>query len=270
MTKRPASSSGKQQRSTFSDPEPTLFGVPKSGPCSLLTGTAHLSANDFFWGFLINGQPIPPLGNGWLEKAETACPAAMTESSKERLRQIAETYLFQRFALLTSTSHLELTSTLHRIEKAAKALLEAIEIYGHDRVLAWRTLESVEPPTVKRDDVYQVITLLVRSAHMAAAQTKSQSDKTRSTFRPKKVWEDFAKGLFEIYAANNWSVKITKSQGSELIGTPHPSAFINFAWTVIDAIPPQLREHCSSPWTLADALHAVHETKSRGLGSHQP
>jgi hypothetical protein len=211
-----------------------------------------------FWGFEINGQPIPPLKEGWLDFAQAQCPAGMSDSSREQLKGIVETYLFGRFALATSTSYKDLTATLEKIDKAAKKLLDAIEIYDHGHELAWRQLEATTPPTLKRDEVYPVISLLVSRTHIAAANSKAQTELARSTFSPKKTWEDFAKGLAAVFRANGWEVKISKSRGNgEGIKTDHPSNFVNFAWALISSIPKDLREHCSSPWTLADALQSA-------------
>jgi len=262
--KKPASKTGKQQRPSFSDPTATLFGVPKRQSLDLLTGTAPLSANDFMWGYEINGQPIPPLKEGWLELAQAQCPAGMSDNSREQLKYIVGSYLFGRFALATSTSYHDLTSALEKIDKASKALLDAIEIHDHGHVLAWRELEATLPPTLKRDDVYPVISLLVNRTHVAAAHAKTQSEINRSTFSPKKVWEDYAKGLAAVFKANGWDVKISKSRGNgEGINTAHPSRFVNFVWALISCIPKDLREHCSSPWTLADALRPA-QTKPKG------
>jgi hypothetical protein len=256
--KKPASKSGKQQRPSFSDPTATLFGVPKRQSLELLTGAAPLSANDFVWGYEINGQPIPPLKEGWLNLAQAQCPAGMSDSSREQLKDIVGSYLFGRFALATSTSYCDLTLALEKIDKAAKALLDAIEINDHGHVLAWRELEATMPPTLKRDEVYPVITLLVSRSHIAAAHSKAQTDLARSTFSPKIVWEDFVKGLATVFRANGWEVKISKSRGNgEGINTAHPSRFVNFAWALISSIPKDLREHCSSQWTLADALQSA-------------
>ena len=225
-----------------------------------MAGSIQLSASDFLWGFEVNGQPVPPLTDGWLEKVEAVCPAKMTETSKQKLRGTVENYLFQRFALATSTSRRNLKSKLAEMEKAATALLHAVEIYDHGDALAWQVLESIKspPPVLKRDDVYPIISLLVNRAHIASIDAMAQSKETQSTFKPKKVWEDFAKGLVMAFEQSNWQVKITKSNGNlEGAGTVHPSIFVNFAWAVMDSIPKALREHCSSRWTLANALQAV-------------
>jgi hypothetical protein len=262
--RRPASKSGKQQRPSFSDPTATLFGVAKRQPLDLLIGVAPPSAEDFVWGYQINGQPIPPLNEGWLDLAQAQCPAGLSASSREQLKGVVECYLVGRFALATSTSYRDLTSTLEKIDKAAKALLDAIEIYDHGHVLAWRELEATLPHTLKRDDVYPVISLLVSRTHVAAAHSKTQTEINRSTFSPKKVWEEFAKGLAAVFKANGWDVKISKSRGNgEGIKTAHPSRFVNFAWALISCLPKDLREHCSSPWTLADALRPP-QTKPKG------
>jgi hypothetical protein len=262
--KKPASKSGKQQRPSFSDPTPTLFGVPKRRSLDLLLGTAPLSAEDFIWGYQINGQPIPPLNDGWLDLAQAHCPAELSARSREQLKNVVGSYLFGRFALETSTSYHDLTSALEKIDSAAKALLDAIEIYDHSHVLAWRELEAIPPHTLKRDDVYPVISLLVSRSHVAAAHSKTRSEIGRSTFSPKRVWEDFATGLAAVFRANGWEVKISKSRGNgEGANTAHPSRFVNFAWAVISCMPKELREHCSSTWTLADALRPA-QTKLKG------
>jgi hypothetical protein len=256
--KKPASKSGKQQRPSFSDPTATLFGIPKQQSLDRMFGATPLVANDFLWGYEINGQPIPRLKDGWLELAQARCPAAMSDSSQQQLSGIIENYLFNRFALATSISYRDLNSTFEKIDKAAKALLEAIEISDHASVLAWRQLEATMPPTLKRDEVYSIISLLVSRTHVAAAHSKTQSEIARSTFSPKKVWEDFARGLAAVYKANGWEVKISKSRGKgEGVGTPHPSTFVNFASILIESIPKDLREHYSSQWTLADALQSA-------------
>jgi hypothetical protein len=258
MTKKPVSISGKQQRPSFSDPERTLFGISKQQSRTLLGRSAPISADDFCWGFEINGQPIPPLTNRWFDKVEAACPASMTENSRQQLRGAVDRYLSQRFAIATSTSHRDQTSKLAKIERTAKALLAATEVHDHGDVLAWQVLEATAPPILKRDAVYPLISLLVNRAHIASAASKARSQKTQSTFRPNRVWENFVKGLVAAFEANNWEVKISKSKGNlEGVETAHPSTFVNFAWAVLDAIPKELREHSSSRWTLADALHSV-------------
>jgi hypothetical protein len=265
--KKPASKSGKQQRPSFSDPKPTKFWLLKRRMKT--PDVTGLMVDDFSWGDEINGQVVPELDKQWLELAQKECPASMSEEYKRRLKDILETYLRKRFALATSVSYRDLTSALERIDKAAKALLDAIQIYDHSHVLAWRKLESMLPVTgqlLKRDDVYPVISFLVSQTNIAAGQVKAQSETSQSTFRPIKVWEDFARGITQIFQENGWDVKISKSQGkSEGVSTPHPSPFVNFAWSLTCSLPPELREHCSSIWTLADALQKAKISDRKNL-----
>jgi hypothetical protein len=220
-----------------------------------------LTVDDFSWADEINGQIIPELDKQWLELAQKHCPASMREESKRRLNDILETYLRKRFALATSVSYRDLILALERIDKAAKALLDAIEIHDQSHVLAWQKLESPLPVTgrpLKRDDIYPVISFLVSRSNIAAAQAKAQSGTSQSTFRPMEVWEDFARGVTQIFQENGWSVKISKSQGkNEGVSTPHPSPFVRFAWSLMCSLPKELREHCSSTWTLGEALQKV-------------
>lgn len=260
--KRPASKSGKQQRPSFSDPKPTKFGLLKRRKKT--PDVTGLTVDDFSWGDEINGQIIPELDKRWVELAQKECPASMSEESKRQLKDILETYLRKRFALATSVSYRDLTSALERIDTAAKVLLDAIEIYDHSHVLAWQKLESLPEigQPLKRDDIYPVISFLVSRTNITAAQAKAQSETSQSTFRPMKVWEDFVRGITQIFQENGWDVKISKSQGrSEGVSTPHPSPFVNFAWSLMCSLPPELREHCSSTWTLADALQKAKKTR---------
>jgi hypothetical protein len=256
MARKPVSGSGRQQRPTFSDHEPTLVGIPKAQQPLDLT-IEVLSADKFHWAWEINGETVPALEDGWLEKAGAACPGPLTGGSKKQLKGIVENYLHRRFAIVTSTSHRDIVSKSEKIREAAGALQTAIEIHDHGDVLVWNVLEEIDPQNFRRDEVYPVITQLTRRGDIATANLTARSAKTRSTFEPQRVWEDFATGLLDIFEVNNWAVTIAKSTGGELKDTQHPSKFVNFAWIVISSIPRTLRERDNSPWTLAQALSLV-------------
>jgi hypothetical protein len=255
MAKKPVSRTGRQQRPTYSDDEPTLTGIPKVQPWDLTIEV--LSADKFHWAWEINGQAVPALEDGWLENAAAACPGPLTGGSKKLLKGIVEKYLQQRFAIVTSTSHRDIVSKLEKIRETSRALRDAIEIYDTGGVLAWKILEEIDPQNFKRDEVYPVITQLTRRGDIATANLTARSAKTRSTFEPQRVWEDFATGLLDIFEMNDWAVTIAKSKGGESKDTQHPSRFVNFVWIVMTSIPEALRDRHGSPWTLAQALSLV-------------
>jgi hypothetical protein len=256
MARKPVSGSGRQQRPTFSDNEPALVGIRKALQSLDLT-IEVLSADKFHWAWEINGQTVPSLEDGWLEKAEAACPGILPSESKKQLIAIVERYLRQRFAITTSTGHGEMVSKLERIRNAARVLQHEIEISDHADVLAWKILEGIEPHNFKRDDVYPAITQLTRRGSIAVANLTKRPAKSQSKFEPQRVWEDFAGGLLGVFETNGWAVTITKSQGKDYSHTNHPSRFVNFAWIVLTSLPAALRERNSSPWTLAQALSLV-------------
>jgi hypothetical protein len=262
MFKKPASISGKQQRPTFSDSQITPYAIlPEHLAKRFLSGETSLQSKDWTWGLEINGKEIPRLEAQWMECVEGLCPAQLSDPSRQKLAIITETYLHKRFALATSVSYSQLTETLTKIENAARILLAASEISGQAEVEAWRRIESSESPPLLRDDVYPLISKLVRRSYLAVTKTRAQLEKSESTLSPVKVWTDFAMGLISVFKANDWDVKISKSGSGGR--DDHPSIFVNFACAVMMQIPKELREHCSDKWALADALNLVRAIQKR-------
>jgi hypothetical protein len=253
MAKKIAPSSGRNKAKSFTDkkPEQAFLIHLRPGELKDIIG-GKLASVPIAAIQMINGQTIPILTDGWMADVEKELPYEPSDTSRAMLRACVEKYLWQRFAQATGVKKRDLLDKLTTIERTAADLHEAIEIHDHGDVRARDFLRRAKRP-IEMDSVYGVVTGLRASAHAAVAELRAESLTMDTSSFDGRVWDDFVAGTIAVFELRGHSATISKDSGATK-EEDHPSRFVHFVWSIIGALPEQLREHYPNRNTLAVAL----------------